>query len=392
MQLVVTLCITLSLLYLYCFVYLQSSDSAAELSSQWQFGNGDLGSIYNSTLGFERIYVINLPSRTDRRDALVLMSALTGIKLDWIDGVDGETVPDKALPQPASHDTIKSANIGSWRAHLNAIQAVVKNNLSSALILEDDADWDIRIKKQLQDFALTSRALLQRRSSLPHVFADFTLRDPTSTSDMPDDILFDDLPATISPAYSPYGDDWDVLWLGHCGTEFPNTNLPSKVDLSKRLPRGRVVHMSDITVPEDEYLHDMSEDYGPRKIYPPHTRVTHHVMGSICSLGYAVSQKGARRLLYELGVRKFDGAFDVMLRDVCEGSNDRPRAICLTVQPQLFNHHRPAGHSSYYSDISVHEEKFVEKPLTEMIRWSTRMNLPKLIAGETDYDDQWPDH
>lgn len=30
-----------------------------------------------------------MPSRTDRRDALVLMSKLTGIQLEWIDGIDG---------------------------------------------------------------------------------------------------------------------------------------------------------------------------------------------------------------------------------------------------------------------------------------------------------------
>lgn len=271
------------------------------------------------------------------------------------------------------------------------IFSVVENNLGSALILEDDADWDIRIKNQLQDFALTSRALLQPLSSTPHSYADPTLRNPQMTPGMPEDISFDRLPSTVPPTASPYGDDWDVLWLGHCGTEFPNTRLPSRADQSKWLPRGRVVHTNDETVPENDYLHYMSEEDDPRKTYPPHTRITHHVMGSICSLGYAVSQRGARRLLYELGVRKFDGAFDVMLRDTCDGNNDRPRGICLTVQPQLFNHHRPAGHGSYHSDISEHEEKIFEKPETEMIRWSTRMNLPKLIKGESDYDDQWPD-
>lgn len=53
------------------------------------------------------------------------MSAVSDIKLDWIDGIDGKAVPDKALPPPASHETIKSANIGSWRAHLDALQAYV---------------------------------------------------------------------------------------------------------------------------------------------------------------------------------------------------------------------------------------------------------------------------
>lgn len=66
--------------------------------------------------------MINMPSRTDRRDALILMSKLTGIQLEWLDGVDGKAVPDSALPYPALHDTMNSANIGSWRGHLNALQ------------------------------------------------------------------------------------------------------------------------------------------------------------------------------------------------------------------------------------------------------------------------------
>jgi hypothetical protein len=127
------------------------------------------------------------------------------------------------------------------------------------------------------------------------------------------------------------------------------------------------------------------------KTYPPHTRVTHHVTGSICSLAYAVSQRGARRLLYALGVKKFDGAYDVMLRNVCEGVNGHSRAVCLTVQPQLFNHHRPAGRASFHSDISPHPDTVTEVASTEMIRWSTRVNLPKLVRGDNDFVDGWPD-
>src|SRR5439155_16291282 len=60
-----------------------------------------------------------------------------------------------------------------------------KRNVSSTLIMEDDADWDVALKYQLVQFAHGSRYLL-------------------NTS--PLDSLF-----------SPYGDGWDVLWLGHCG-------------------------------------------------------------------------------------------------------------------------------------------------------------------------------
>jgi hypothetical protein len=72
---------------------------------------------------FGAIYVINLPVRTDRRDALALMSTLNGLELEYIDGKTGNEVADKALPPPASHISQLSGNLGSWRGHLNAIRA-----------------------------------------------------------------------------------------------------------------------------------------------------------------------------------------------------------------------------------------------------------------------------
>lgn len=47
---------------------------------------------------FEKVFVIGLPERSDKRDALTLMSSLTGFRLSWIDGVAGNTIPNKALP------------------------------------------------------------------------------------------------------------------------------------------------------------------------------------------------------------------------------------------------------------------------------------------------------
>lgn len=36
--------------------------------------------------------------------------------------------------------------IGCWRAHVDAWQRVVSERLSTALILEDDTDWDVDVK------------------------------------------------------------------------------------------------------------------------------------------------------------------------------------------------------------------------------------------------------
>lgn len=71
---------------------------------------------------FEKVFVINLPSRSDRRDLMALAGALTGVKFDWIDGVLGDDVPDEVLPADGRDRHISKGNKGSWRAHMNALR------------------------------------------------------------------------------------------------------------------------------------------------------------------------------------------------------------------------------------------------------------------------------
>lgn len=70
---------------------------------------------------FEKIFVIGLPSRTDRRDGMLLQAALTDMNLEFIDGVPGANVPDKAIPKTTEHDRLGDGAIGCWRGHMNAL-------------------------------------------------------------------------------------------------------------------------------------------------------------------------------------------------------------------------------------------------------------------------------
>ncbi|KAL8641459.1 MAG: hypothetical protein Q9226_008634 [Calogaya cf. arnoldii] len=54
--------------------------------------------VKNSTLGFERVFVINLPERYDKLDAFTLASSLTGFSHEVIEGVKGATIVNKTLP------------------------------------------------------------------------------------------------------------------------------------------------------------------------------------------------------------------------------------------------------------------------------------------------------
>ena len=232
---------------------------------------------------------------------------------------------------------------------------VVQNNYTTALVVEDDVDWDIRLKSLLRDFALSSNAIAQHAGL--------------------GTINFDDIPPTMSPTLTPYGDDWDLLWLGHCGMHLPATGL--------------VIHNNDPSVPEPQYLHSWDDnERTPLIVYPAHTRVVmRDSTVPVCSLGYALSQHGAQKLLYSLGLQRFDAPFDVMLRSWCQ----RADVICPGVIPQLFDHYRSQGSKDLDSDISEPKEGFRDKPVTLNIRWSVRINFEKLLSGEINYDDQYPD-
>lgn len=78
--------------------------------------------IHNETLGFQKIFVINLPERTDKRDALSLVSTLTDIKLTWTNAIRGSSVPDKALPLGVDRKGWRDGGIGSWRSQMNVIR------------------------------------------------------------------------------------------------------------------------------------------------------------------------------------------------------------------------------------------------------------------------------
>ncbi|KAI1415504.1 glycosyltransferase family 25 protein [Hypoxylon sp. FL1857] len=335
---------------------------------------------------FHEILVVGLPSRTDRRDGMFLQAALSNLDIKFVDGINGKDIPQKAIPITTEHERMNDASLGSWRAHMNAIQEVVRRNLTTALILEDDVDWDVRIRHQLKDFALSTRALIQPITGTPGLYVDSTYPSPSSqSSGILPDIPFNGLPSTDPPKLSPYGDGWDLFWVGHCGMHFPFDNNPT-------LPKGRVIHFGDETVAGKRHLWTFNDPFTLKDKYPEHTRAVHHVQEGVCSLGYAISQAGARKLLYEVGLKDVADAFDILLRFFCEGAKGRKHHNCLTVQPALFHHHRAAGPLSASSDISDHGSGFRDKGSTDMVRWSVRLNADVLLEGGTEMIDQYPDN
>jgi hypothetical protein len=178
---------------------------------------------------------------------------------------------------------------------------------------------------------------------------------------------------------SQYGDDWDVLWLGHCGSGL-------------KAGDSRVIHANDVTVPETQYLHSWdSESTTPLAIYLNHTRVAMPSSEGVCSLAYAVSQQGARAILNSVGLKRLDTAYNIMLREFCTGIGQEKPHNCFGVLPQLFAHHRAIWTDKADSDINeAPNDQVRDKAFTLNIRWSVRMNMDRILRGETEFEDQFP--
>lgn len=336
-----------------------------ELSSSRQ----GLDAILNSTLGFQKVFAINLPSRTDKRDGLLLTSKVTGFDIDFIDGVVPSNISNKSLPHQITGSTpITGGVLGCWRAHMNFMARVVQEDLATALVLEDDVDWDMRLLQQLQDFAKMSNALLSKVDDGQRVR-----------------IKFEELSTSISltsTTASPYGDGWDVLLFGNCGVDIDPT-------------KAHVVHTHDDTVPDLIHIH-IYGDPGNLRLnpYPTHARVAGYAVEQTCTYAYAVTQQAARRILFDLGLERLNQPIDMMLRDWCEGKfpEQGPPRRCIGVMPSLFESYRREGPTQGDSDIDGDKDHigYRAKSGTPNIQRSVRMNLRKLLDGVTELEDQYP--
>lgn len=209
-----------------------------------------------------------------------------------------------------------------WLGHLNALRNVLENGWSTALIMEDDVDWDVKIKDQMPLIAPMVKALTKASAN----------------------------------SHSPYGDEWDVLWLGHSG---------DPIDFGE----GRFKAEMDPTLPESTIYRHV---YGGGSYYPPQLRAVHYAVAPLCTFAYAVTRTAALKM-YALSRGGQDRIITMMLRKWCSHGQLR----CITVNPELFHHHQKAG--EFASQIAVVEgwEDKAAAPVmsyTPNIRHSARCN------------------
>ncbi|KAF4548869.1 Hypothetical protein D9617_25g061990 [Elsinoe fawcettii] len=194
-------------------------------------------------------------------------------------------------------------------SHAVVLGEFLRSGESTALIIEDDVDWDIRLRTiQVPAAAATHQYLLGRSSQ--SIWA--------STR------------------------HWDLLYLGHCGdyfTTLDDLHVGTGVLHPEDLDEIMHVAYEDATLPDPTDLHPFTASFLNAFNLPPKTRLLHKSRWPLCSFGYAITRTTAHRLLYELAVPhektgKWTRAYDIALLEACRDNVLR----CFTVSPELFHH------------------------------------------------------
>ncbi|KAF1954299.1 hypothetical protein CC80DRAFT_550322 [Byssothecium circinans] len=173
--------------------------------------------------------------------------------------------------------------------------------------------------------------------------------------------------------------------------QIPAADLPPPSPVAP----DRVMLLDDLTVPSPKYVR-VRESSPPDPIatlYPPYARVYHRTSNNtLCTLAYAVTQRGARRILFELGVRDLTKGFDFALSDYCAGlvkgdDNGLDRKLeCVTVQPPLFSHYRDEKGRSDIMGLGVGGRPEIG---SRYIIRSVRASLEGLVEGSETLFEQW---
>jgi hypothetical protein len=242
---------------------------------------------------------------------------------------------------------------------------MVQNRIQSALILEDDADWDLLLKPQMLSFARGARAILN----------------------------------STLPVHSPYGDSWNLLTLGHLGVKnksykqqkyYVTRNDPSSLAESRRVGRR--------------------PDLSAEQLQGNYTRIVMEVNKMTGTAAYAISLRGAARLLYDQVMIPHAQSIDLAIGLLCRHESTWNEPFCLGAYPALFGLFRGIGPMERDSDRRADNdasaaqdetESKVEPPTTTVVKmrkvatskhmvFPVSLNIEGLLRGKTTFESFEP--
>lgn len=267
----------------------------------------------NATLGFGALYVVSGPG-SPRRKHMEQAAAVTELNLtiptqkEWTD----EDVRNFRWPVE-SESLVRVGSAKAWLSHHLVLREFLESDVETALIFEDDVDWDIRLRTQQIPLAQKAAQSLSKQENLD------TKQYPWGVST-----------------------DWDLLYLGHCGDYF--NYLPDGVGVGHHHPNNLtdIAHKKyrDPTLQFMTDLHPFTASLLTALRVPEQTRVMHRSKWPLCSFGYAITRKTAEKILTDVAPPKEDISRNLIAYDAAlmAGCRDSYMLDCYTLTPELFHH------------------------------------------------------
>ncbi|KAK7179483.1 hypothetical protein PSPO01_14495 [Paraphaeosphaeria sporulosa] len=246
----------------------------------------------NRTLGFHSIKFINIPTRFDRLDAVRLQAYLSGLDVTEQPAVLPSELNPVGMPPSSNPQDLKPGEKGCWRAHANIWSEIVEKNLPPTLIIESDAAWDIDVRHIMALLNEQFTGLLHQLGSKPIYTHD--VKDDRVETDAKKGHQNVQLESVLreNPDDPWHSDHWDILSLGNC---FDQQKSPTSY-----------LKYKDPYVPE-------GKDYFGQILGKE--RVVHQSGGFVCTTAYAITQRGAAKLLLRTAF-DFNMQVDLIIKDM----------------------------------------------------------------------------
>lgn len=243
----------------------------------------------NATLGFSKISFISLPDRFDHKDAMALQARLVGLTYEEESAVSYKDLDEslRGFPPSSKKQKTQVSEASCTRSHANVWRQMITENLETVLVLEGDATFDVDLRNQSIYLAEALRKLLRNEGR----------KVSTSSRDL-------------------WGSsEWDMIYFGACfeGWWFAD----------------HYVIYDDPSAPPTLYKWDgAGVDFETR----PGERVIRHSGFPACTGAYAVSNRGARKLLLRTATDN-SGPVDIMIGEEIV----KQRIDAYTVWPPLIH-------------------------------------------------------
>ncbi|CAI6293703.1 unnamed protein product [Periconia digitata] len=297
----------------------------------------------NSTLGFGTILAVS--HATSKRKAGLLWAAnITGIDIE---------IPDQPVWSQGDIDAIRMGKTKwvtkgtamAWLGHLNALRKFLASPHETALILEDDADWDIALRTSEVPLAASALRHLFHTNSPNHQYKYEQQQNPQQPQQQahhmhhqhhhpshPSQSRSNLLTSSTDPHYWGDTSTWEILHLGHSDSEFYDRENGATL---ARIHSNPSTAYPDPSLPDPDRINPATKTLLYSLAVPLSSRLWHRSHWPLGSYAYGITRAAATRIvdLYSSGSTGSASAdaFDVVLLELCRDHGWK----CWTLEPGL---------------------------------------------------------